>query len=133
MVVPNPQALTLYDPRPFDVTLIDVTPEDKGERAVLAKTQVAPPPVAAKPEPEPQSSPNSQAIVRANLRAAAQHAALGHEGRSFRECSHATCQNASNLIPHLVALEQEMTAAEPSPVFDQTPGLLEDETSVLVV
>jgi hypothetical protein len=65
-------------------------------------------------------------IVRANLHAAAQHMALGHEGPSFRECSRASCRDAKNLIPSLEGMEGA-TDAELEAVLDRVLETL-DET-----
>lgn len=51
-------------------------------------------------------------VLRANLQAAAQHAALGHEAPTFRDCSRPTCQDAVNLIPYPVNIGPGATEAE---------------------
>lgn len=55
--------------------------------------------------------------VHANLNAAAQHAEMGHEAQSFRECSHSMCQDARKLIPSLA--EPGATDAELNAIFER--------------
>lgn len=101
MLVPNspPPVATLH--RPLDPALAGSRQEDKfGPVAHPAPAQ-AETPVSA----ETQPGPDFKEIVRANLQADSQHATLGHEGPSFRECSRPSCRNASNLIPYPVVVE----------------------------
>ena len=83
------------------------------------------------PEPEVQAPPPVEidrefiALLRANLHAAAQHAAMGHEGPSFRGCTRPSCQDAARLIPQLEELEQAPTDAELDMVLDRVLAALE--------
>jgi hypothetical protein len=83
-------------------------------------------PVAVDLDVEAGSDDDFVEIVRANLHAAAQHIALGHEGPSFRECSRASCRDAKNLIPALEETEGA-TDAELEAVLDRVLESL-DET-----
>lgn len=68
------------------------------------------------------------ALLRANLHAAALHAAMGHEGPRFRECSRPACVDAGRLIPRL-EIGPGATDAELGTILDQV--LAELETSLL--
>ena len=48
--------------------------------------------------------------LRANLHAAARHAALGHTEASFRECSGPACREAAGMLPEMASLEKEGTS-----------------------
>src|SRR5688572_31404435 len=100
MSVPTSPSPVASFHRPLDPVLIGGMQEE-------TRVPAAPPaPVLAPVDPlEAPSGPDFKEIVRANLQAAAQHAALGHEGPNFRECSRPSCRNASNLIPFPVAVE----------------------------
>ena len=65
------------------------------------------------------------AVLRANLQAASLHAALGHEGPSFRQCSLSACLDATNLIPCLEHVEAGVTDAELNAIFDRLLAALE--------
>lgn len=65
------------------------------------------------------------ALLRANLHAAAQHAAMGHEGPSFRGCLRPSCIDAAKLIPQLEELEPAATDAELDEVLDRVLAALE--------
>ena len=65
------------------------------------------------------------ALLRANLHAASQHVALGHEGGSFRECSRAACQDAARLIPQLDEVEPSATDVELEAILDRVLAALE--------
>jgi hypothetical protein len=60
-------------------------------------------------------------IVRANLHAAALHAELGHEARTFRECSYSACRDAVKLVPSL-SVEPGMTDAHLDAIFQRALG-----------
>ena len=66
------------------------------------------------------------ALLRANLHAAAQHAAMGHEGPSFRACARPSCIDAAKLIPQLEELEAAATDAELDEVLDRVLAALEE-------
>jgi hypothetical protein len=59
------------------------------------------------------------AILRENLRAASQHAAMGHESPSFRECPHPMCCDAANLISYLPGGEAGANDADLDAVFER--------------
>jgi hypothetical protein len=94
---------------------------------------------AARPAPAPAEPPvkdetppslNFKEVVRANLHAAAQHAMLGHKAPSFRECSHSSCRNASNLVPYPVVVEKGVTDADLDEIFQRVvPAALEKAAS----
>jgi hypothetical protein len=111
MNVPSSQSPVASPHGPLDPMLIGAFLEEESAPAArLEPVQVEPKvaPALAKPAiVETRPGPDFSDILRANLQAAAQHAALGHEGASFRECSRPSCRNASNLIPHPVAAEPE--------------------------
>lgn len=65
------------------------------------------------------------ALLRANLHAASQHVALGHEGPSFRGCTRSSCIDAAKLIPQLEELELAATDAELDEVLDRVLAALE--------
>ena len=86
-------------------------------------------------EPSPASTtarhgPDFKEVVRANLHAAAQHAMMGHKAPSFRECPHAACQNASNMVPYPVVVEAGVTDADLDEIFQRVvPAALEKAAS----
>ncbi|HVG07048.1 MAG TPA: hypothetical protein VNM67_05040 [Thermoanaerobaculia bacterium] len=59
------------------------------------------------------------ALLQANLHAAAQHTAMGHEGLRFRECPRPACLGAAQLICPLEDVEPGATDAELSTMLDQ--------------
>ena len=83
------------------------------------------------PEPEVQAPPPVEidrefiALLRANLHAASQHTALGHEGPGFRACTRPCCMDAAKLIPQLEELELAATDAELDEVLDRVLAALE--------
>ena len=104
-------------------------------RRVLGPLFAYPSFVAVVPEAEVQAPPPAPpveidrefvALLRANLHAAAQHAALGHEGRSFRACARPSCIDAAKLIPQLEELEAAATDAELDEVLDRVLAALEE-------
>ena len=64
-------------------------------------------------------TPIDSRVLRANLHAAAQHAARGHEAPTFRDCSSLMCRDAANLVPHPVAVEPRATDAELDAIFQR--------------
>lgn len=66
------------------------------------------------------------ALLRANLHAASQHVAMGHEGASFRSCSRPCCIDAARLIPQLEDLEAAATDAELDGILDRVLAALEE-------
>lgn len=66
------------------------------------------------------------ALLRANLHAASHHAAMGHEGASFRQCSRAACQDAAKLIPQLEDVDLGATDAEQDALLDRVLAALEE-------
>jgi hypothetical protein len=76
-------------------------------------------PASAELSAEAQTGPDFKSIVRANLRAAAQHVMRGHKAASFRECSRPSCRNASNLIPYPVFIEPGVTDTELEAIFQR--------------
>lgn len=89
------------------------------------RTVLSPPP----PVPEAKAAPEgvSFATLRANLHAAARHAALGHVGPSFRECPGPACREAATLIPHLESLQAAATDAELDTILGEVLTSLERE------
>lgn len=69
------------------------------------------------------------ALLRSNLNAAALHAAMGHEGPRFRDCSCPPCLDAAQLVPELEGSEPGAADAELNTILDQV--LAELETSLL--
>ena len=96
-----------------------------GNRLSGSAFEVEPAP-AVRPEAKTGSDPLFLDTLRANLHAAAQHAALGHKGSSFRDCCGASCIEAANLIPELEP-KQSATDAELDSVLDQVLLSLERE------
>ncbi|HEX6861676.1 MAG TPA: hypothetical protein VF414_02615 [Thermoanaerobaculia bacterium] len=87
------------------------------------------------PVPEATASPDDLFLttVRANLHAAARHAALGHAGPSFRECAGPACREAAKLIPELDPDQGAATDAELDAILDDVLTSLEREgTSFLL-
>ncbi len=86
-------------------------------------------PFRTAPLPEVQAAANGLFLetLRANLHAAARHAALGHVATSFRECSGPACIEAANLIPELDPAQGAATDAELEAVLDQVLISLERE------
>jgi len=116
-IAPRPRSMARLH-RPLDIVLTG---------ALFEEEEIGPRPFAApiqKPSagPEPEPGPDFQTIVRANLRAASQHAALGHKAPSFRQCPHVSCKDASNLVPHLVAAELGVTDAELDAILGRAPA-----------
>jgi hypothetical protein len=93
---------------------------------VVRPAPAEPPPASAETRP----GPDFKDVVRANLHAAAQHAMLGHKAPSFRECPHASCRNASNMVPFPVVLEASVTDADLDEIFQRVvPAALEKAAS----
>jgi len=65
-----------------------------------------------------RSDPDFLRTVRENLHAASRHVELGHEARSFRECSRPMCRDARNMIPSL-ELEPGATDAELDAILER--------------
>lgn len=128
MSVPTSPSLVEIRPHLLEPALIgDRQEAERGPAAHPAQAQVqAEPPVKAETRP----SLDFKEVVRANTRAAAQHTILGHKAPSFRECSHPSCQNASNLIPHPVVMEGGVTDADLEEIFQRiVPAALEEAVS----
>ena len=80
--------------------------------------------------PAPETAGSNELFLgtlRANLHAAARHAALGHTGLSFRECSGPACREAANLIPELDPAQGAATDAELDAILDEVLTSLERE------
>lgn len=79
--------------------------------------------------PVVQSEPDGLFVetLRANLHAAARHAALGHTGLSFRECRGPACMEAAKLIPELDPAQGAATDAELDAILDDILTRLERE------
>ena len=90
-------------------------------------------PAQGEPQPAtaaPRTGPEFKEVVRANLHAAAQHAMLGHKAPTFRECPHASCRNASNMVPYPVVWEAGVTDADLDEIFQRVvPAALEKAAS----
>lgn len=90
-------------------------------------------PLEAKPAPAPAPEVAARRDVlfldtlRANLHAAAQHAALGHMGPSFRECSGPACKEAARMLPELDPAQGAATDAELDAILDKVLTSLEKE------
>lgn len=90
-------------------------------------------PLEAKPAPAPVPEVEAGRDVlfldtlRANLHAAARHAALGHTGPSFRECSGPACMEAAKMLPELDPIQRVATDAELDSILDQVLTNLERE------
>lgn len=128
MPVPNSLSPVASLHRPLASALIGSRQEE--ERKPVA--QPVPAPVQAEPPVRTETRPavDFTEVVRANLHAAAQHAILGHEGPSFRECSRPSCRNASNLIPYPVVVEASVTDADMMEIFQRiVPAALEEVAS----
>lgn len=65
--------------------------------------------------------------LRANVHASARHAALGHTGPSFRECSGAACREAAKLLPDLDPGQGSATDAEMLAILAEVLTSLERE------
>ncbi len=96
-------------------------------------------PVEAEPAPAPVPEIEARRdalfldTLRANVHAAARHAALGHNGTSFRECSSPTCMEAARMLPELDSTQGAPTQAELDAILDQVLTSLEREgTSFLI-
>jgi hypothetical protein len=119
-----PSSVSVASPHSFDSMLIGASLEEEAGPVVnpaLAAAPVEPPPAI----PQMDLSAHFRAILRSNLRAAAQHIALGHEGPTFRQCHHGSCRDGSNLVPHLVATDLGITDAELDALFNRAPAALE--------
>ncbi|HEX5718103.1 MAG TPA: hypothetical protein VF179_18220 [Thermoanaerobaculia bacterium] len=95
-------------------------------RAKRALTLV--PPVAqAVPEAvvEAPSEGVFLATFSANLQASVRHAALGHAGASFRECTAAACREAAMMIPELESIQTAATDDEVETILDELLASLE--------
>ena len=114
MLLPNSPSLVADILRSLDPESILNGQNGEGS---LATRPVAVEPAPASPGIKP--GPEFKSIVHANLRAASQHVMRGHKAPSFRECSHPSCQNASNLIPYPVVVEEGMTDADLQVIFQQ--------------
>jgi len=81
------------------------------------------------PVPAVKAEPDGPflATLRANLHAAARHAALGHVGSSFRECPGPACREAAMLIPELERVQAVATDAELDAILDEVLRSLESE------
>ena len=79
------------------------------------------------PEVKAESDPLFLSTVRANLHAAARHAALGHASTSFRECRGSACLEAAKLVPELNPSQGAATEAELDAILDQVLVRLERE------
>lgn len=79
--------------------------------------------------PEVQTGSDSLFLetLRANLHAAARHAALGHKESSFRQCSAPACVEAANMLPDLATTHSAATDAELDAAFDKVLATLERE------
>jgi hypothetical protein len=122
MLVPNSPSHVTSLHHPLDPALIGSRQEEEREPAVRRA------PAPAEPQVRAMSRPGLafKAVVRANLHAAAQHAILGHKAPSFRECPHASCRNASNLVPYPVVVEAGVTDADLEEIFQRVvPAALE--------
>jgi hypothetical protein len=85
------------------------------ERTDLGSTVWTEPSLGAN---EARSDPEFLRTVRENLHAASRHVELGHEARSFRECSRPMCRDARNLIPSL-EIETAATDDELEAIFER--------------
>jgi hypothetical protein len=97
------------------------------ELDVAPVPEAAPVPEIKRPpvEAEPPVDEEFIQLLRANLQAAAQHTALGHEGTSFRECSRPGCRDAAMLIPSLEHVEVGATDADLEVVVNRVLDELE--------
>jgi hypothetical protein len=128
MPVPTSLSLVASLQSPLNPALIGGRQEE--ERPAASPAPV-PAPISARAEPvETGPAVDFKEIVRANLEAAAQHAILGHEAPSFRECSRPSCRNASNLIPYPVVVEASVTETDLEEIFQRiVPAALEEAVS----
>ncbi|HEV2852781.1 MAG TPA: hypothetical protein VHC97_08250 [Thermoanaerobaculia bacterium] len=119
-IEPNPLSVT-SPYHPLDILLIGASLEEESGSVVDLSPAAAPmTPPAAVAETVPGL--DFQGILRSNLHAAAQHAALGHQAPTFRQCLHGSCRDASNLVPYLVAAELGVTDAELDAMLNRTPA-----------
>jgi hypothetical protein len=116
-IAPHPRPVARHH-RPLDFVLTGALFEEEEINPKSSAILTTQPPAA----PEPEPGPDFRSIVRANLRAAAQHAALGHKAPSFRRCPHASCKDANNLVPHLVPAELGVTDAELDAILGRAPA-----------
>ena len=122
MPVPNSLPLVASLHRPLDSALIGSRQEEDRQPVLRLVPAPAEPPARAVSRP----GLVFKEVVRANLHAAAQHAILGHKAPSFRECPHASCRNASNLVPYPVVVEAGVTDADLEEIFQRViPAALE--------
>ncbi|HWN44986.1 MAG TPA: hypothetical protein VNW71_22370 [Thermoanaerobaculia bacterium] len=96
-------------------------------RARHALTLVPPVAQAAAPEAVVESNGIFLATFRANLQASVRHAALGHAGTSFRECTGAACREAAIMIPELESLAMAATDDELDVILGDVLTSLEKE------
>lgn len=108
--------------RRLDFLLIGASLEEERGPVVVQAPAAAPKPSR---EVRMDLGPQFRAILRLNLRAAAQHVSLGHEAPNFRQCSHACCRDADNLVPYLVPADLGITDAEMDAIFDRASAALE--------
>ena len=83
--------------------------------------------IAPSPVPEARRDVLFLDTLRANVHAAARHAALGHNGQSFRECSSPTCMEAARMLPELNPAQGTATDAELESILDEVLISLERE------
>ena len=100
-----------------------------GNLPVDATPKVERAPLRIVPQPEVETGSDSLFLeaLRANLHAAARHAALGHKGPSFRECSGPACVEAANMLPELDPTQGAATDAELEAILDEVLTSLERE------
>ena len=90
------------------------------------------------PAPAPEVAASRDVLfldaLRANLHAAARHAALGHTATSFRECSGPACMEAARMLPEIDPNQAAATDAELEAILDEVLTTLEKEgTSFLAL
>jgi hypothetical protein len=102
--------------------------DDLRVRAKHALTLV--PPIAqAAPEALVEAPSNGVfvATFRANLQASVRHAALGHAGTNFRECTGAACREAAAMIPELESIQTAVTDDELDAILDEVLSALKKD------
>ena len=109
-------------PSSFTRRVLDIPPAVVWLEVDLALSRTA-------PVPEIEGEPDRLflATVRENLYAAVLHAALGHTGPSFRECTGAACREAAIMIPEVEPLAMAATDEELDVILDEVLTALEKE------
>jgi hypothetical protein len=107
---------------PFDTALMGTSLKEEIEQAVQLGLAVTLHLIRAATRldlvlNEAKPTPVGTKVLHANLHAAVQHVALGHEAPTFRDCSRPMCRDAANMIAEPMPNEPGATEAELDAIF----------------